>query len=81
MQKLEDKPTLSASERLLIIRHKKKLEGYYERFKEFHGKVLEALTEDADLETEHTVLECHEEAVAGLEEQLQLLQLLSAPGE
>ena len=33
------------------------------------------------MEAEHTVLEDHEQIVAGLEERLQLLHILSAPGE
>ena len=39
------------------------------------------LSEDADLEAEHVVLEDHEEIMAGLEEQPKLLQILSAPGK
>ena len=76
IQKLEDKPALSASDQLMITRHEQKLAGYHDRFKELHDEVLEVLTDDADLETEQAVLEDHEETVVGLEEQL---QILSAP--
>ena len=72
---------LSASNRLRITKYKQNLAGYHERFEDLHDEVFKVLPDDADLEPEHAVLEDHEEIVAGLEERLQPLQILSAPGE